>query len=129
MSKKILLIEDAEEYHIIVSQALKAFPHIQILKATDGAAGLEIAQRVKPDLILCDIALPTMDGFEILKEIHKSPNTSQIPLIFLTAYDDNAHMVKAVDMGAADYLSKPFTGEELVETLEQSVPTVLEDAA
>ena len=128
MNKRVLLIEDQEEYQIIIGTKLKQFNGVEMMKATDGAQGLEIAQRIKPDLILCDIGLPTMDGFEIMKELSKSPTTSNIPFIILSAYDDNAHMVKAVERGALNYLSKPFSGDELVETIEHSLPEFFEAA-
>jgi class 3 adenylate cyclase len=86
----------------------------QISVATNGKQALEIVQRVRPDLILLDVLMPEMDGFETCRRLKGSDSTSNIPIIFLTARTDTADIVRGFELGAVDYVPKPFNAHELL---------------
>ncbi len=87
--------------------------------ATDGKAGLEKAKKLKPDLILLDILLPKMNGFDVLREIKKDPETQDIPVILLTNLGQKSDVVQGLDLGAVDYLIKAhFMPSEVVEKIK-----------
>ncbi len=86
--------------------------------ALDGLEGIEKTFKLNPDLILCDINMPEMDGYGVLMEIRSDPRTSQIPFIFLTAYVDRPFQRRGMNMGAADYLTKPFNAKELLDAVK-----------
>ncbi|MGL5034114.1 MAG: response regulator transcription factor, partial [Microcystaceae cyanobacterium] len=84
-----------------------------VLSAPDGVVGLQLAKTHLPDLILCDVMMPNMDGFEMLAALREDPNTSVIPLIFLTAKSEYSDRREGMELGADDYLTKPFEIDEL----------------
>jgi len=86
--------------------------------APDGLAGVEMAHQIMPDLILCDVKMPHMDGFSVLMEMRSNPQTTQIPFIFLTAFADKPFRRRGMNLGAADYLTKPFTASELIDAVQ-----------
>lgn len=87
--------------------------------ATDGKVGLEKAKKLKPDLILLDILLPKMNGFDVLREIKKDPETKDIPVILLTNLGQKSDVVQGLDLGAVDYLIKAhFMPSEVVEKIK-----------
>ncbi len=87
--------------------------------ATDGKVGLEKAKKIKPDLILLDILLPKMNGFDVLREIKKDPETKDIPVILLTNLGQKSDVVQGLDLGAVDYLIKAhFMPSEVVEKIK-----------
>jgi CheY-like chemotaxis protein len=115
--KTILLIDD----DIRVSGLLKRFLYeskYNVIEANSGAEGVRVARQLKPDIILCDIMMPEMDGFAVLKEIRASEDTRSIPFIFLTAKDGTSDFLTGISKGADGYLSKPISREDLVETIE-----------
>jgi DNA-binding response OmpR family regulator len=115
--KTILLIDD----DIRVSGLLKRFLYeakYNVMEANGGVEGVRMAQESKPDIILCDIMMPEMDGFAVLKEIRGSSTTKTIPFIFLTAKDGTSDFLTGISKGADGYLSKPISREDLVETIE-----------
>jgi len=85
--------------------------------AENGATGLEAARQTAPHLIICDIMMPGIDGFNVLEDLKNNPITAAIPFIFLTGLEDRAHMRRGMEYGADDYLTKPFTREELVNAI------------
>lgn len=113
---KILLIEDEPTIRDEVLDWLQ-FEGYEALGAPNGRLGLELIQREHPDLILCDIAMPEMDGHEVLLEVRASMRFSTIPFVFLTASADREAIRKGMDMGADDYLTKPFSHTELLNTV------------
>ncbi len=88
-----------------------------VLIAKSGAQGIEIAQEKKPDLILLDIAMPDMDGFDVLRELRSIPQTSEIPVIFITAIDESEELIRGLSMGAVDYITKPVNFKEFLPKL------------
>ncbi len=114
---KILIIEDNECIRESLCQLLK-FEGYQILSAEDGIKGIKSAKDDVPDLIICDIMMPVMDGYEVLKNIRKDTVTATIPFIFLTARTEHIDRRYAMKLGADDYLTKPFTRQELLDAVK-----------
>ncbi|QPC84188.1 response regulator [Phototrophicus methaneseepsis] len=109
--KTILVIEDIDITRELIVHTLRQDYHI--LEARDGIEGLEIARQHPPNLILCDIAMPDMDGYQVISELRKDDQTASIPFIFLTAFDEREAIRYGMALGADDYLTKPFSVEEL----------------
>lgn len=113
---KILVIEDEAGIRMTLSLMLKA-EGFEVAAADNGRTGLDAARAKTPDLILCDINMPEMDGFGVLEQLRKEPALAAIPFVFLTARIDRSDMRRGMNLGADDYLTKPFTRDELLETV------------
>ncbi|GHE48959.1 response regulator [Sphingobacterium griseoflavum] len=118
MAKKILIIEDNFEIREGTAEILSLTGDYEILTAPDGKIGVDLAVKNKPDLILCDIMMPELDGYGVLYMLSKNELTADIPFIFLTAKSERADLRKAMEMGADDYLTKPFDDIELLNAIE-----------
>ncbi|GGH29685.1 response regulator [Sphingobacterium alkalisoli] len=116
--KTILIIEDNFEIREGTAEILELTGGYNILTAENGKLGVEMATKHLPDLILCDIMMPELDGYGVLYMLNKYDSTSKIPFIFLTAKSERADMRKAMEMGADDYLIKPFDDVELFNAIE-----------
>lgn len=112
----ILVIEDDELVRESVLAVLES-KGFRVLSAENGLIGLQLAELHLPDLILCDILMPGLDGYEVLSTLSSNPTTQGIPFIFLTAKVEKANWRQAMKMGADDYLTKPFTAVELLEAI------------
>lgn len=110
---KILIIEDEDDIRDIIIQLLTAHDY-QVIDTDNGETGIDLAISHHPDLIVCDIMMPGIDGYEVLRQLHGNPSTDMIPFIFLTAKAAKEDMRQGMELGADDYLSKPFTGSELL---------------
>ncbi len=117
MKKKILIIEDNDDIRESSIEILELAGY-EVLEAQNGKIGVDLAQRHLPDMILCDIMMPELDGYGVLYLLAKNPETANIPFIFLTAKAERADMRKGMEMGADDYLTKPFDDMELLNTIE-----------
>lgn len=117
MGIKILIIEDTADIRESVAEILELAGHT-VYEAGNGKEGVEMARAHMPDIILCDIMMPELDGYGVLHMLGKTPETAQIPFIFLTAKADRVDLRKAMDMGADDYLTKPFDDVELLNAIE-----------
>ncbi len=115
--KKILLIEDNNDVRENTAEIL-TLAQYNVITAKNGKEGVETAQKEKPDLIICDIMMPILDGHGVLHLLSKNEATSSIPFIFLTAKAERSDMRKGMDMGADDYLTKPFDDVELLNAIE-----------
>ena len=113
--KKILIVEDVEFNRDLLVQLLEE--EYQILTASDGAAGIELAERERPDLILMDLSLPVIDGWEATKRIKANQSVRNIPIIALTAHAMRGDAERALQCGCDDYLSKPFDEQVLFRKL------------
>ncbi len=113
---KILVIEDERTIRINLLKLL-SLEGFQVIGAENGSRGVELAQTHQPDLIICDILMPELDGYEVLKALQQDTITTTIPFIFLTAKADHADWRQAMNMGADDYLTKPFSRSELLEAI------------
>ena len=118
-NKKILVIEDEATLQRALSEVLSKEGY-EVVFALDGSKGLELAQKENPDLILLDIILPKMDGFEVLKKIKENDEISKIPIIILTNLSDVNDIQKALDLGATTYLVKAdFHIEDVLKKIEK----------
>jgi CRP-like cAMP-binding protein/AmiR/NasT family two-component response regulator len=113
----ILIIEDNDDIRESTAEILE-LANYNVLQADNGKIGYEIATKHSPDLILCDIMMPEMDGYSVLYMLSKNPQTAVIPFIFLTAKAERIDMRKGMEMGADDYLTKPFDDVELLNAIE-----------
>jgi two-component system cell cycle response regulator len=118
MPAHILIVEDNPENLALMTYLLEAFGHT-VLKAMDGEEGVQLAAREKPDLILCDLQLPKLDGFEVADRIRKSPQLSHIPLVAVTAYAMRGDHDRVLAAGFKGYISKPIVPEEFVSQAEE----------
>ena len=117
MPTKILLIEDDMTVRENTAEILELSDY-QVQTASDGVKGVEEAKNFKPDIIVCDIMMPELDGYGVLENLSQSPETQYIPFIFLSAKTDHNDIRKGMDMGADDYLTKPFEEDELISAIE-----------
>jgi two-component system, sensor histidine kinase and response regulator len=113
---KILVIEDEQPVRSNILKIL-GFEKLEAISAEDGTAGLAAAKEHLPDLIVCDIMMPGLDGYEVRNALFQSPETAMIPFIFLTAKADKVDVRLGMNLGADDYLTKPFTRDELLEAV------------
>jgi len=117
MEKKILLIEDNPDVRENTQEILELSGY-KVITASNGREGASIAQSELPDLIICDIMMPELDGYGVLHLLGHSPETATIPFIFLTAKAEKSDMRKGMLLGADDYLTKPFDDVELLQAVE-----------
>mgnify|MGYP001559412540 FL=1 len=118
MAKKILFIEDESALQRAISQVMSE-GGFKILSALDGEAGLEVAKKEVPDLILLDLILPKKDGFEVLKELKGNSSTSRIPIIILSNLEGSADVMRAMELGSTTYLVKAnYNLDEVVEKIK-----------
>jgi CRP-like cAMP-binding protein/CheY-like chemotaxis protein len=115
--KKIAVIEDNNEMRENIEEIL-ALADYEVVTAANGKLGVELVKKELPDLIVCDIMMPELDGYGVLYYLSKTPDTSAIPFIFLTAKTERSDMRKGMNMGADDYISKPFDEMELLSAIE-----------
>ena len=117
MAYNILLIEDNAEMAENISSILE-LARYQVTHAPNGKKGVDLAQQAHPDLILCDIMMPELDGYGVLHILNKEPETASIPFIFLTAKADKSDFRAGMNLGADDYITKPFDGVDLLKVVE-----------
>ncbi|MBI1344237.1 MAG: response regulator [Terrimonas sp.] len=115
--KSILLIEDNDEIRDNTAEILE-LSNYKVYTASEGKEGVELALEKKPDIIICDIMMPVLDGYGVLHMLHKNPATRNTPFIFLTAKTERADLRKGMELGADDYITKPFNGTELLNAIE-----------
>jgi DNA-binding response OmpR family regulator len=114
---KILVIEDEIDSLDNICKILQSDGY-EAIQAEDGEIGIEMAHKHLPDLILCDIRMPNKTGYEVLEELQKDAETSEIPFIFLTVFSNKENVVKGFELGAQDYVSKPFDNKELLARIK-----------
>ena len=112
--KKILLIDDEQGFCNVVGMNLQLLGKFKVATAQNGKDGIRLAKKLRPDVILLDIIMPKMDGFEVLKVLKKSEETLFIPVIMLTAVDESEAKLKAGQMYSEYYITKPIKSEELI---------------
>src|SRR5690349_458081 len=117
MSYNILLIEDNPEMADNISSILQLAKY-NVIYAPNGKVGVDLAQQNKPDLILCDVMMPVLDGHGVLHILNSDPETVNIPFIFLTAKADRSDFRAGMNLGADDYITKPFDGVDLLKVVE-----------
>lgn len=110
---RVLVIEDEAAIRERIERML-AFEGYEVRGAADGMAGVSLAHAFRPDVILCDVTMPTLDGFGALDMLKRHIDTETIPVVFVTAATERAQMRRAMEAGADDWLAKPFTSAELL---------------
>lgn len=116
-TQRILLIEDNPEMAENISSILELAQY-DVLCAKNGKQGVAMAQQKQPDLILCDIMMPELDGYGVLHILHQDPVTANIPFVFLSAKADKSEVREGMNLGADDYLTKPFDTTDLLKIIE-----------
>ena len=114
---KILIVEDEANIRQLVRYNLEK-EGFQVLEAADGLQGLRTAQREKPDLVLLDLMLPGMDGLEVCRTLKGAPGTAALPIIMLTAKAEEVDKIIGLELGADDYMTKPFSPRELTARIK-----------
>ena len=108
--KKILIVDDVETNRFILRDIMTELGYLPAL-TENGIQALKFVERKKPQLIILDVAMPEMDGYEFCRIMKENANTRDIPIIFISAFDDPADVVKGFNLGGADYITKPFIPE------------------
>src|SRR6185295_10287948 len=115
--KKILLIEDNDDIRNNTAEILE-LSNYKVITAENGKRGIEMAMEHVPDLIICDIMMPVLDGYGVLHAVHKNDSIKNTPFIFLTAKTERSDFRKGMELGADDYITKPFDGTELLNAVD-----------
>jgi DNA-binding response OmpR family regulator len=116
----ILIVEDDPAVQTLLAKALTAKGY-RITQATDGVKGLTALEEIEPDLIICDIMMPRLDGMTFVKAIKRNAGTRSVPVIFLTAKNDPRSVVEGINVGAKYYVTKPFALDELISKIEKAL--------
>ena len=119
---RILIVDDSPSQLMGIRRIVEGLGH-EALTAEDGAAGVEVAKRELPDLILMDVVMPNLNGFQATRSITRDPTTRHIPVILVTTKDQETDRVWGMRQGARAYLTKPFSESELSETITRAVAT------
>ena len=117
---QVLIIDDTNDHRDNISEILQ-LNNYTVSTASNGRIGVELALQEIPDLILCDVRMPELDGFDVLDIIRNNHRTANIPFVFLTAMAEKNDMAKGLDMGASDCITKPFDVIHLIRTVEEQL--------
>ncbi len=117
--KKILIIDDEKDFSYFLKFNLELLKTFKVFTATNGKAGIKLARRKKPDLIILDIMMPGLDGFDVLTILKDSMKTTAIPVVMMTALDQNDPKEKACGLYCADYFTKPIEMNKLIAGINQ----------
>jgi len=121
--KKILLIEDDSKSRSNIKYLLEA-NNYKVFSAEDGLDGINMAIEIKPDLVICDILMPLVDGYKVKEELSANTKTSSIPFIFLSGKSDLSDIRRGMNLGADDYLTKPFKIADLLEAIQARIARI-----
>jgi CheY-like chemotaxis protein len=125
--KLVLIVEDEPDNREIMRTVVEELLGLRAVLSANGEASIELAESLRPDVILMDLMMPVLDGFEAITRLRSNPATASIPIIAVTALGRPTDRQRALDIGATDYLSKPFDLDTLTETIGRYVGTA--DAA
>lgn len=120
MKKKVLVVDDEKDIVDILKYNLERENEFEILTAKDGREALELAALI-PDLILLDIMMPEVNGFEVCKQLKNNPDTAKIPVIFLTAKENEIDEILGLEIGADDYISKPISPRKVLARIKSVI--------
>ena len=118
---RILIVDDSPSQLLGIKRIVEKLGH-ETLTAEDGAAGVEVAKAEKPDLILMDVVMPNLNGFQATRTISKNADTAHIPIILVTTKDQETDRVWGMRQGAKAYVTKPIKEEELLKALSEFLP-------
>ena len=121
MSQRILIVEDTEDNRQIIRDLLTSFDY-ELLEAVDGAEGVAMAQTHRPDLILMDIQLPVIDGYEATRQIRAIPELAGVPIVAVTSYALSGDEAKTREAGCDGYIAKPFSPRQLLAKIREFLP-------
>ena len=121
MTKRILVVEDTEDNRKIIRDLLSSVGY-ELIEAMDGAEGVALAQRERPDLILMDIQLPVLDGYEATRRIRAIPELAAVPIIAVTSYALSGDEAKTRAAGCDGYVAKPFSPRQLLAKIREFLP-------
>ena len=120
---RVLVVDDEAPIRLLCRVNLEA-EQMDVLEAADGLSGLEAARRERPDVILLDVMMPGLDGWRVAEELLEDPDTSSIPIVFLTARAELRDQARGLDLGGLDYVTKPFNPVELAQTIRNVISRV-----
>jgi DNA-binding response OmpR family regulator len=123
MAPKVLVIDDEAPIRLLCRVNLEA-EHIEVLEAEDGPEGLELARSEQPDVILLDVMMPGLDGWEVLQRLLEDDQTREIPIVFLTARAELRDRARGLELGGVDYVTKPFNPTELAPLVQGLIERV-----
>ncbi|EIL88990.1 PilH family regulatory protein [Rhodanobacter fulvus Jip2] len=118
---RILIVDDSPSQLLGIKRIVEKLGH-ETLTAEDGAAGVEVAKQQLPDLILMDVVMPNLNGFQATRTISKNPGTSHIPIVLVTTKDQETDRVWGMRQGAKAYVTKPIKEDELAKALQELLP-------
>ncbi len=118
MAKKVLVVDDSKTALLMEREILEAHTPYQCVTAADGQEAVEKAKQERPDLILMDVVMPRMNGFEACKMMRQQQSTRDIPIVLVTTRGEESYMEAGFQSGCNDYITKPVNGEELVALLQ-----------
>lgn len=121
MSKKILLVDDSSTQRLASRMLFSNQPDYELISACDGKEGVETAIREHPDLILMDVEMPRMNGFEACKLIKQNPETKDIPVVLLTMRSEQSSMEQGYAHGCCDFLTKPVNEQKLTAVIKRQI--------
>ena len=120
---RVLVVDDEAPIRLLCRVNLEA-ERMEVLEASDGESGLKMAQKESPDVVLLDVMMPGMDGWQVAEHLFADEATSQIPLVFLTARAEVRDRARGIELGGVDYITKPFNPTELASTVENLLERV-----
>jgi CheY-like chemotaxis protein len=120
MTVTILIVDDELHIRRLIAQMLELAGY-RVLEAASGLEALSLLEEERPDVITCDIFMPGMSGYEVLEALKSQSSTAEIPVIMLTALGQEKDTARAMELGAADYVTKPFGTTKLAETIERQL--------
>jgi DNA-binding response OmpR family regulator len=120
---RVLVVDDEAPIRLLCRVNLEA-EQMDVLEAADGLTGLDAARRERPDVILLDVMMPGLDGWRVAEELLEDPDTSAIPIVFLTARAELRDQARGLDLGGLDYVTKPFNPVELAQTIRDVISRV-----
>ena len=118
-SSKVLIADDNLQNLELLEAYMAEMPEVEALRATDGEQTLEVILCERPDLVLLDIMMPKMSGFEVCKKMKADPETAEIPVIMVTALNEPMDMERGLESGADDYLTKPIAKQDLIDRVRR----------
>ena len=118
---RVLIVDDSPSQLVGMKRTVEKLGH-EVITAEDGAAGVEVAKRELPDLILMDVVMPNLNGFQATRTISKDPKTSHIPIVLVTTKDQDMDRVWGMRQGAKAYVTKPIDDAELTRVIKEYLP-------
>lgn len=118
--KKVLVVDDEADLRSDLLIILK-FEEYEVFAADNGCDALRLARKLAPDVILSDIQMPVLDGFQMIQVLRRNPNTAAIPAIFLSARHESASIQRGLQLGAVEHLTKPFYVDDFLATVQRHI--------